>query len=571
MAHRPHSILRAYTNTFAQAVTMQNPLRSSSSQCWLLALLLLVAPFVSAKAESPSEYDVVIYGATPAGVCAAVAASREGATTCLVEPLELVGGIMSSGLSFSDSNQTARECLLGLFEEFHLRVEDDYRQRGITLPYRVDVKDQAKWTYEPHVAERVFLEMLREAGVQVLLGQSLQSLEKNGARITHLRTDRDQTLAARAFVDATYEGDLMAAAGVEYRVGREARSEYGESLAGHRYPKKPVAVSPRSEDGQLLPLMTGQDAGDPDRADGKIMSYSFRLCLTDDPERQIPITKPADYDPKQFELLRRYLSQFPDSPFPIDLYPIPGGKVDGNNGIGKQISLALVGASWEWPDATPARRKEIWQAHRSYTKGLLWFLANDPDVPKAIRDRAGRLGLAKDEFERFGHWPPVLYVREGRRMVGQYVLTQRDIRDDIEKPDAIAVGSFPIDSHDCQRIPTEDGNGFIDEGTIFPRHLSDRAIGQPHQIPYRAIVPKPEQCDNLLVPVCLSASHVALSSVRVEPTWITLGQSSGIAAALSAKANRPVQELEYSTLRERLAAQNMALSLPPIAHAKKGK
>lgn len=546
-----------------------SPVRHSlSSSRWSLIFCCLAAAALLQPARAATtpdrQFDVVVYGATPAGVCASIAASREGATVCLLDPLELVGGMMSSGLSFSDSNQMARECLLGLFEEFHQNVEQVYAAEGVDLPYRVSVKDQAHWTYEPHVAEGVFLEMLREAGVELFLGHGLDSVEMEGVRISALRSRCDLAVKGRIFIDASYEGDLAAAAGVTCRIGREGPDAYGESLAGHRYPKAAVPVSPWSEPGVLLPLMTGEHGGDASGGDGKTMAYSFRLCLTDDPQRRIPIAKPTDYDPAQFELLRRYFAAYPRTEFPIDLYPIPRDKVDANNGIAKQISLAMVGAGWEWPTASLQQREEIWRRHRSYHEGLLWFLTNDPAVPQGIRKDAGSYGLSRDEFIRFGHWPPVLYIREARRMVGLHVLTQDDVLTNVSKPDAIAVASFPIDSHDCQRIPTEDGTGFINEGTIFPSHLPGRAIGRPYQIPYRAIVPTSRECDNLLVPVCLSATHVAFSSVRVEPTWMTLGQSSGIAAALAAQGDLAVQSLDYAVLQMRLSTQNVALDLPQL-------
>lgn len=528
----------------------------------LVALLIITCGGAIGQTATTKSYDVVVYSATPAGVLAAVAAEREGATVALVEPMDIVGGVMSSGLSFSDSNQTARECLRGLFEEVHLRIEKHYTDKGIKLPYRVSEKDQKAWTYEPHVAEAVFNDLLRESKVAVFLEHDIQSVEKDGARLKRLTMTQGTQIAGRVFIDASYEGDLMARAKVRYRVGREGRAEYGESLAGKQYPKKEVPASPLTDDGRLLPLMTGTDAGPAEAGDGKVMTYSFRMCFTTEANNRVPIAKPDDYDPARFELLRRTFAAVPSTPFPIDLYPIPGEKLDGNNGIGKQFSIGLVGASWEWPDATPERRREIWQEHKSYTHGLLWFLANDAGVPAAIRKQAQELGLAKDEFAKYGHWPPVLYVREGRRMVGAYVLSQADILTNTAKPDPVAVASFPIDSHDCQRVPTT-GGGFVNEGTIFPARLKERKIGQPHQLPYRCLLPQAEECDNLLVPVCLSATHVAFCSVRVEPTWMVLGQSSGIAAALIARADIPAQKLPYEQLKVRLTAAGQHLELPP--------
>lgn len=529
----------------------------------LLALLTVVWGSATTHAAEPRSFDVVVYGATPAGVCAAVAAQREGASVALVEPLNIVGGVMSSGLSFSDSNQTARECLGGLFEEIHLRIEKHYADKGVVLPYRVREKDQTHWTYEPHVAEAVFNDLLRESHVSLFLQHDIQSVEKVGARIKRLTTTKGTEIVGRSFVDASYEGDLLAHAKVKHQVGREGRAEYGESLAGKQYPKKEVPASPFTADRGLLPFVTGLNAGPDEAGDEKIMTYSFRMCLSTDPKNRVPIEKPADYDPARFELFRRAFAAEPNLGFPLDLYPIPGSKLDGNNGIHKQFSTGLLGASWEWPNATQKRRREIWQDHKSYTQGLLWFLANDAAVPAPIREKANTLGLAKDEFTAYGNWPPVLYVREARRMVGEHVLTQADILENITKPDAIAVASFPIDSHDCQRVPGKDG-GFVNEGTIFPVRLKSRKIGQPHHIPYRSLLPKAGECDNLLVPVCLSATHVAFCSVRVEPTWMVLGQSSGIAAALAARADVPAQKLPYDQLKPRLLAAKQHLDLPAV-------
>lgn len=525
----------------------------------------LVALFAMGPALAHAEeaFDVVVFGATPAGVTAAVGAAREGASVALLEPQEIVGGMMSGGLSFSDSNQTDRRTLRGLFEEIHLRIEADYRERGVTLPYRVEVKDQAKWTYEPHVAEKIFHDLLKEAGVRVYSGERLEGVEKENDRIVSLTT-QNRTVRGKIFVDATYEGDLLPAAGVSFRLGREGRDEHSESLAGKQYPKKPVlGVDVRDANGMLLPLMTGESAGDPAAGDDGVMVYSYRLCLTKDPANRAAIEAPANYDPARYELVRRFVTAHPPQRLLFDLYELPGGKSDGNNSIGGQISIGLVGASAAWCDASYEERERIRQEHREYTQGLLWFMATDPAMPEKLRKEMQSWGYAKDEFAKWNHFPHVLYVREGRRLQGEYVLTQRDVLEATTKEDSIAVSSFPIDSHDVQRVPTEDGRGFVNEGTIFPNRLPN-GFGQPHQIPYRSIVPKRDECTNLLVPVGVSSTHVAMSSIRVEPTWMTIGHSAGVAAALAAKSGAAVQDLPYAKLRERLVAQGQALDLLPI-------
>ncbi|MGV3753796.1 MAG: FAD-dependent oxidoreductase [Verrucomicrobiota bacterium] len=509
------------------------------------------------------KFDVVVFGATPGGVTAAVGAAREGATVALVEPMDIVGGVMTSGLSFSDSNQTDRRTLLGLFEETHLRIEAHYKAKSVTLPYSVAVKDTAHWTYEPHVAAKVFDDMLSEAKVKVFLNERLTTVKKDGARIQSFNT-RSNTFTAKVFIDCTYEGDLMAKAGVSYVVGREGRKDYGESLAGKQFPKNPVKASPYDANGKLLPLMTAKDAGAPEAGDKGVMTYSYRLCITTNDANKVPFRKPANYDPAKYELVRRFMAVAqPKRPL-FDFYNLPGGKWDGNNSIGGQISLGLVGENWGWPEASYEERDSMWQAHKDYTEGLIWFMMHDESVPQGVRREMKRWGLAKDEFAKWDHWPPVLYVREGRRMVGEYVVTQSDIVTNVLKPDTICIGSFPIDSHDVQRVATADGQGFIAEGTIFPLRIPGQRIGYRHQLPYRAITPKRAQCVNLLVPVSLSCTHVAISSIRVEPTWMALGQSAGIAAALAAKANRAVQDLPYATLRERLLAQKQVLEIPPL-------
>lgn len=527
-----------------------------------LLVLALMALFSTPRLSAASlSADVVVYGATPAGICAAIGAAREGVSVVLVEPTGHVGGVITGGLSFSDSNQMVRESLRGLFEEFHLRVEADYTGRGVTLPYSVAEKDIKPWTYEPHVAQRVMLAMLKEANVPVHSGQVLSRAVKRGVRITRIVTVKGDTFDGRTFVDATYEGDLMAAARVNWVIGREGRREFGESLAGKQYPKAPMAISGLDDAGKMLPLITTQDAGSDEAGDCNVMTYSFRLCLTTNSANRVPFPEPANYDPARFEVARRYLAQEQKPVVLWDLYPLPDGKADANNGIGKQFSMGLIGGGNGWCESSAEERARLWEAHKQYTLEMYRFLTTDPVVPQNLRDTLASYGLCRDEFPDFGHWSPQLYVREGRRMRGALVMTQADILTNNAKADSIAVASFPIDSHDCQRVARGDGE-VVNEGTIFPKHHAKTRRGPAYQVPYRAITPRPAECVNLLVPVALSATHVAYSSIRVEPAWMTIGHSAGIAAALAAKGRTDVQRIGYPALRARLLAQKQVLDLP---------
>jgi|UniRef100_UPI003784ED7F hypothetical protein len=524
---------------------------------------LLASFFLLAfSCHAATQADVIVYGATPGGFCAAIAAAREGASVILLEPTGHVGGVNTGGLCFSDSNQTVRSTVMGLFEEWHARVEADYKARGVTLPYQVSVKDHAHWTYEPHVAAKITREMLDEAKVKVLTRQVLKSLIKDGTRIAKLITSGGE-FEAKMFIDGTYEGDLMAAAGVSWTIGREGRKEFGESLAGKQYPKPKMRISGLGDDGKPLPLITTTDAGPEDAGDKNVMVYSFRLCVTKDAANRVPFPKPAKYDPARFEVVRRYFAKEKRPVLPWDLYPLPGNKFDANNGIGKQFSMGLVGACNGWSEADEAGRAAIWEAHKQYTLEFYHFLTTDAAVPEKIRKEMGELGLCRDEFADYEHWSPQLYVREGRRMIGEYVVSQKDIMEQPKKDDAIVVSSFPIDSHDCQRVGT--AKFVVNEGTIMPVRVPGRKHGYAYHIPYRAITPKAAECANLLVPVALSCTHVGMSSIRVEPTWMILGQSAGIAAAMCAKQNVTVQKLPYPALRERLLAQKQVLDLPILA------
>ena len=526
-----------------------------------MRLLLAFGLLLLARPARAAEAEVIVYGATPGGFCAAIAAAREGASVVLLEPTAHVGGVNTGGLSFSDSNQTVRSTLLGLFEEWHQRVADDYAARGVKLPYDVAVKDNSVWTYEPHVAARVTDAMLKEAGVRVLTKQTMEGVEKAGTRIVGLRTSGG-THTAKVFIDATYEGDLMARAGVVWHLGRESRDEYGESYAGRQYPKAKMAINGFDANGLPLPFITSVRPGDDQAGEETVMVYSFRLCLTKNAANRVPFPEPKSYDPARFELVRRYFQKYPNAPVPWDLYPLPGEKFDANNGIGKMFSMGLVGEANGWCASDPAGRAKLWEKHKEYTLELYKFLTTDPAVPAKIRETMAELGLCRDEFPETGHWSPQLYVREGRRMDGRFTLTQHDVLKDAQKEDPIAISSFPIDSHDCRRLALPDG--VINEGTIFPVRMPGRRHGYAYHIPYRAITPAASECSNLLVPVALSATHVAYSSVRVEPTWMAIGQGAGVAAALAAKAGVTVQALDYLTLRTRLLAQNVVLELPVL-------
>lgn len=525
----------------------------------ILFTAMLASSTLVQGATAQNQADVIVYGSTPGGVCAAIAAAREGASVILLEPTQHVGGLSTGGLSHCDSNQMRRETLMGLFDEWHTRIVTDYTGRGLPAPYDPKVKDTAKWTFEPHVAMRVTLAMLKEAGVTVLTRCNLISVTKAGPRITSLIT-KDGAFTAKVFVDGTYEGDLMAAAGVEWTIGREGRAEFGESLAGKRYPKKKLEISGFDDAGNLLPLVTTSEAGPDEAGDGNIMTYSFRLCLTQDPANLVPLPEPTRYDPARFELARRAFTAGIGG-VGLDLYPLPGGKLDGNNSIGGQISLGLVGGCNTWHSADEAGRAKIWEEHKQYTLEFLHFLRTDSAVPPPVRKRFAELGLCKDEFAETGHFPPALYVRESRRMKGLHVISQKDIIDSPEKDDPIAISSFPIDSHDCQRVALKDG-GVINEGTIFPVRVPGTPLGYAYQVPYRSVLPQPGQCGNLLVPVALSCTHVGISSLRIEGAWMAIGQGAGVAAALAAKKNIAVQDLPYPLLRERLEAQGQVLALP---------
>jgi hypothetical protein len=526
-----------------------------------IGLVFIVLLSIAPEAVAETNADIVVYGSTPGGFCAAIAAGREGKSVVLLEPTDHVGAMSTGGLSHCDSNQMVRGTLMGLFDEWHTRVVKDYTDRGLKAPYDPTLKDQSRWVFEPHVAMRVTKKMLAEAKVTVRVNERLKSIKKDGRRIVSLITKND-TFTAKVFIDGTYEGDLMAEAGIDWTIGREGRAEYGEPLAGKRYTKPKMNINGFDDDGKLLPLITTDDGGPEEAGDKNVMTYSFRLCLTSEKKNLVPMPKPAKYDPARFELIRRYLKAGGDAKqVGFDLYPLPGDKLDGNNSIGGQFSLGLVGGGNDWHNADEAKRKEIWEAHKQYTLEFYQFLTTDPAVPKEVRSKFAQLGLCKDEFESYNHFSPALYVRESRRMKGLYVISQKDILNNPKKDDPIAISSFPIDSHDCQRIALK-GGGVLNEGTIFPVRRKEPKQGYAYHVPYRSVLPKPEQCVNLLVPVALSCTHVGMSSLRIEGAWMVIGQGTGVAATVAVEEGVDVQDVPYEKLRKRLLAHGQVLELP---------
>ena len=516
------------------------------------AAILLVGCVDPSWAADARRFDVVVYGGTAAGVIAAVSASREGEKVVLIEPGRHLGGMVSGGLGATDFGN--RGAVGGITREFFRRVFDHYvKTYGADSKQVKDCSDGFK--FEPHVAEAVFREMIREAKVEVVFDSTLGQVEVAHAKIVSIGTGRGESFTGAVYVDASYEGDLMARAGVAYTVGREGRAKYNESIAGvqarspaHQWP---VAVPALGKDGHPLPTVQAGEAGEAGSDDRKVQAYNYRLCMTDAKDNQVPFPKPDGYDPARYELLARYLALKPDLKVGQLMHPsrMPNAKTDTNNN--GPFSTDHVGANWDYPDADEATRRKIVDDHVAYVQGFLYFLANDPRVPKALHDEMAGWGLAKDEFVDTGNWPHQLYVREGRRMVGAYFMTQADVMDLRTKVDSVGLGSYNTDSHHVQRILQADGSA-LNEG--------DFQVGvRPYAIPYRSLIPQPNQCTNLLVPVCMSASHVAYGTIRMEPVYMILGHGCGVAAALADRGKTTVHEVPVEKLSLLLAEQGSIL------------
>jgi hypothetical protein len=521
--------------------------------------VLAVVP-VLAGVASQQTFDLAVYGGTAGGVTTAVAAAREGLKVVLLEPGDHLGGMSSGGLSRTDVGR--REVIGGMALEFHWRAARRYEMHRF-------LHDVA-WLVEPRVAESILREMVSEPGVTVVYRQRLRErggVLKERAAIAAITMESGETYAARVFADATYEGDLMAQAGVTYTWGREASSQYGESLAGvrDRTPKHQfmVDVPARDEAGRLLPEISPGPRGEPGAADRKVQAYNFRLCVSSDPSNQVPFPRPKSYDPARYELLARLLrataektGRPPGFGELASIIAIPNRKADVNNN--GAFSTDYIGKNYEYPEAGYARRAEIWGDHAEYQKGFFYFLGNDPRVPSALQAEVRSWGLAKDEFVDTDYWPHQIYIREARRMVGEYVMTQRDIQTDRVKPDPIGMGSYNSDSHNVQRIVNEKG--------LVENEGDMQVPVEPYQIPYRMLLPKRGEVSNLIVPVCFSASHVAYSTLRMEPQYMIVGHAAGVAVKMAIDAGKALHDIDTTALTSRLREQGGVMEYVPSAH-----
>jgi hypothetical protein len=508
-------------------------------------------------APAPVEYDLVVYGGTAGGVMTAVAGARQGLNTLLIEPRANLGGMATGGLSRTDVGK--REVIGGLALEFYYRVGERYEMRRFLNP--------VAWFYEPRVGESVMKEMLREAGVKVLYHRRLREKDgvgKEGARVVEMVLENGESYRAKVFADCSYEGDLMAQAKVGYTWGRESIQQYGETLAGVRdrtpYHQFMVDIPARDAGGKLLPEISPDPVGVPGQADKRVQAYNFRIIASNNPANRIPWPKPRGYDPKRYELLALLVKAMekklgrPQIFNEVTLIAnIPNQKADFNNQ--GAFSTDYIGKDYDYPNGSYKRRDEIWQEHIDYVQGYYYFLANDERVPATLQREVRQWGLAKDEYEDTDHWPHQLYVREARRMLGEYVLIQKDVQTDLTKPDAIGMGSYNSDSHNIQRFVNAQGMA-ENEGDM-------QVAVEPYQIPYRMVLPKRAEAVNLLVPVCFSASHVAYSSARMEPQYMIIGHAAGVAAWLAIRDRKPVQEISVPELQKVLRSQAAVFEYVP--------
>lgn len=538
-----------------------------------LAVLLLtvLATNLSLYSAESESFDLVIYGGSSAGIVAGIQAKAMGKTVVVIEPTNREGGLTTGGLGQTDIGN--KQVIGGLSREFYERIAAHYakseswkwqkqKEYKDTGQSRTSKEEATMWTFEPSVALAVYREWIAETGLKIVFNERLNresGVKVTDAKIKEITMESGRRFSGKMFIDATYEGDLLAASGVDYTFGREAVSQYDESLNGvqtkmDRHHNFVEGVDPYRVKGDpgsgLLPFLDPEGPDEEASGDKRIQAYCFRMCLTNHPANRIPFHKPDGYEEEWFELLLRNF-EAGEKGMPWINSAMPNWKTDTNNRTG--FSTDFIGQNYEWPEASYAERDEIAKRHRHYQQGLMWTLANHPRVPDPIRNAVAKWGMCKDEFTEGNGWQDQLYVREARRMVGDFVMTQNHCQQKEDVNDSIGMGAYTMDSHNTQRYVTADG---------FAKNEGDVQVGgfPPYPIGYRSIVPKLAECENLLVPVCLSASHMAFGSIRMEPVFMVLGQSAATAASLAIDDGIPVQEVEYSKLKAVLEMDKQTLA-----------
>jgi hypothetical protein len=547
-----------------------------------LLLLMMVSVEPSISANTPASWekynaDIIIYGGTSAAVTASIQAYQMGRSVILVSPDKHLGGLSSSGLGFTDTGN--KEVIGGLARQFYQMIYDhydkpsswnwqnrsDYGNKGQGNP-AIDGEKRTMWIFEPHAAEEAFERMLFDSKVWVFTNEWLDrqnGVVKENGSIISIRTLSGKIFLGKVFIDATYEGDLMASAGVKSTVGRESNSVYNEKWNGVQagvfqhghYFKDRIDpyIIPGNPSSGLVKRISSEPIKPNGTGDNKIQAYCYRLCLTQKPENKVPITKPEDYDSTQYELLAR-LSASRWNEFFGKYDPIPNLKTDVNNH--GPVSFDNIGMNWDYPEASYERRREILNEHERYQRGLLYFMATDKRIPEEVRVTMNKWGFAKDEFADNGYWPYNIYVREARRLVGEYIMTENDVLGKRDVPRPIGMGSYAMDSHNVQRYITSEG---------FVQNEGDIGVSpdKPYQIDLGAILPQKDQCKNLLVPVCVSSSHIAFGSIRMEPVFMILGQSAGTLAAMAVLKKSTIYDVPYNDLKNRLIKDGQILEYKP--------
>lgn len=514
------------------------------SLCRFLVLTIVLLKTSFSVAQSKTSVDICVYGGTSAGVIAAYTAKKMGKSVLLVEPGLRLGGLTSGGLGYTDIGNKYAISALAL--DFYRRIGAHYGKFE-------------QWIFEPKVAEQLFQEYIKMASVNVLYEHQLKSVVKSGTNVKSILVEHsngkqdDQIVEAKIFIDCSYEGDLMAKAGVSYKVGREANADYNETYNGVQLKDKhqfldsidPYVVKGTPRSGLLWGISPAKL--DPDgTGDNKLQSYNFRICLTNDPANKIDITEPEGYDPKKYELLIRVLEREPKRPFNLIMKPdmMPNRKTDINNN--GPFSTDMIGMNYEYAEGSFAQRKAIQKEHEIYTKGLLYFIGHDSRIPTHLRDEMLKWGYPKDEYTNNGNWSPQMYIREARRMIGAYVMTQANCQGKEVVNDAVGMAAYTMDSHNCQRVVIEKN------GVKMVKNEGDVQMGgfPPYPISYRSLIPKESECTNLYVPVCLSATHIAYGSIRMEPVFMVMAQSAAVAASLAIDSKKPVQQVDVPKLQQ---------------------